>query len=69
MFLTKASETLNHSSGALGAAYGNARVYGNLIKARSGRVLQYVGTPSVARDMLRIVEAYGEDKLQYWGFS
>ena len=62
-------ETLNHSASAFGAAYGNALVYGDLIKTRSERVLQYVGTPSVARDMLRIVEAHGEDKLQYWGFS
>lgn len=29
---------------------------------------RFVGTPSVATDMLRITEKLGQDKLQYWGF-
>ncbi|OBT56517.1 hypothetical protein VE04_04263 [Pseudogymnoascus sp. 24MN13] len=32
-------------------------------------VLSYVGTTSVARDMLEILTQMGEDKLRYWGFS
>ncbi|KFZ02270.1 hypothetical protein V500_00266 [Pseudogymnoascus sp. VKM F-4518 (FW-2643)] len=32
-------------------------------------VLSYVGTTSVARDMLEILTQMGEDKLKYWGFS
>lgn len=29
----------------------------------------YINTPFVARDMLEIVDALGEEKLQYWGIS
>lgn len=68
-FLLDFAKTLNHTSSAFGEAYGNARNYGNIAKARMGEYAQYVGTPAVARDMLSIVKAYGEDKLQYWGFS
>ena len=32
-------------------------------------ILSHVSTDNVARDMLRIVEAYGQTKLQYWGIS
>ena len=32
-------------------------------------VLSYVGTTSVARDMLEILTQMGEEKLKYWGFS
>jgi hypothetical protein len=30
---------------------------------------RFVSTPSVARDMLQIMEKAGEEKLKYWGFS
>jgi pimeloyl-ACP methyl ester carboxylesterase len=29
----------------------------------------YINTPFVARDMLKIIDALGEDQLQYWGLS
>ena len=32
-------------------------------------VAERMSTPLVARDMLSIVEALGQDKLQYWGIS
>ncbi|KFY02207.1 hypothetical protein O988_02320 [Pseudogymnoascus sp. VKM F-3808] len=32
-------------------------------------VLSYIGTTSVARDMLEILMQMGEEKLKYWGFS
>ncbi|KAJ7066946.1 TAP-like protein-domain-containing protein [Mycena amicta] len=32
-------------------------------------VLQYLTTDNVARDLLRITEAFGFEKLQYWGVS
>ncbi|KAJ7223535.1 TAP-like protein-domain-containing protein [Mycena pura] len=32
-------------------------------------ILQYITTDNVARDMLRITEAFGFEKLQYWGVS
>lgn len=30
---------------------------------------RFVGTASVARDMLHMIEKLGEEKLKYWGFS
>ncbi|KZM25686.1 hydrolase [Ascochyta rabiei] len=32
-------------------------------------IAPYISTPFVARDMLKIIDALGEDKLQYWGIS
>jgi pimeloyl-ACP methyl ester carboxylesterase len=32
-------------------------------------VALFLSTPFVARDMLEILDAIGEDKLQYWGIS
>ena len=69
MFLIEFVKTLNHSTSALGEAYGHSHNYGSIAKAEIGEVAQYVGTPAVARDMLSIVEALGQDKLQYWGIS
>jgi pimeloyl-ACP methyl ester carboxylesterase len=37
--------------------------------AKSGDILPYVGTNNVARDMDRIRQALGEDKISYFGFS
>jgi hypothetical protein len=31
--------------------------------------LRHINTDQTARDMLRIVEAHGRTKIQYWGFS
>jgi len=31
--------------------------------------LRFINTDHTARDMLRIVQAHGRDKIQYWGFS
>ena len=60
---------MNSSDTALGALYADAQILGNLAHARMAHVAQYVGTPTVARDMLSIIRAHGIDKLQYWGFS
>ena len=42
---------------------------GMLAKDRDDGSLVHFNTPNTARDMLRIAEALGEEKLQYWGFS
>ncbi|KAF8599728.1 alpha/beta-hydrolase [Ceratobasidium sp. AG-I] len=39
------------------------------LKNGNRRMLESVGTASVAQDMARIVEALGEDGLNYWGYS
>ena len=42
---------------------------GDRINANFGDTLKYATTDNVARDMLRIVEAYGREKIQYYGIS
>jgi pimeloyl-ACP methyl ester carboxylesterase len=43
--------------------------YGTVAKTRLSGVAEYVGTPTVARDMLAITKAHGFDRLSYWGVS
>ena len=70
LFLTyKATDNLNQSSTSLYSLYGHAQIIGNIAVERLDGIAQYVGTPTVARDMMSIVKAFGRDKLQYWGFS
>ena len=47
---------------------GNRR-FANGCKARSGRVLPYVGTRIVAQDLDRVRQAVGDRKLTYLGYS
>jgi hypothetical protein len=58
---------LNASSDALGRMWARAQVYNSLAGERGS--IQHINTDNTARDMLRIVEAHGKEKLQYWGFS
>ncbi|EJC98089.1 alpha/beta-hydrolase [Fomitiporia mediterranea MF3/22] len=60
---------LNASMSSLGEAYARGKILSNLVKDRARYVAERVSTPLVARDMLSIVKAFGQDKIQYWGFS
>ncbi|KAL5520071.1 hypothetical protein ACEPAG_1731 [Sanghuangporus baumii] len=53
----------------LGESYARARVLANLVEDRAQFIAEHVSTPLMARDMLSIVDASGQDQLQYWGFS
>ena len=44
-------------------------VLGRLAEDSDDGYLRHINTDQTARDMLRIVEAHGRTKLQYWGFS
>jgi hypothetical protein len=44
-------------------------VFGQLAEDRNDGYLRHINTDQTARDMLRIVEAHGRTKIQYWGFS
>ncbi|KAL5524558.1 hypothetical protein ACEPAF_9698 [Sanghuangporus sanghuang] len=68
-FFLEFPETLNSSSSSLGEAFARANIAGNIVADRARFVAERVSTPLVARDMLSIVKAFGQDKLQYWGFS
>ncbi|TDL14566.1 hypothetical protein BD410DRAFT_833037 [Rickenella mellea] len=49
---------VNATVDALGIAYGQASVLGQLAKARTRHSAEHVGTPVVARDMLSIIKAH-----------
>ena len=60
---------LNASTATLGEAFGLSQIVGDLAVIRAQKAAEHVSTPGVARGTLGIVKAYGDDKLQYWGFS
>ncbi|KAF9026342.1 hypothetical protein BDZ89DRAFT_1067689 [Hymenopellis radicata] len=66
------STTLNATNDplALSRMWANGQVLGQLTKDRdTSGLLEFIGTDNVARDMLRITEANGQDDLMYWGVS
>ncbi|KAF8900304.1 TAP-like protein-domain-containing protein, partial [Mucidula mucida] len=60
---------LGYSPDGVGKAWATASVTGELALERDNGLLAHINTDQTARDMLRITEAYGYEKLQYWGFS
>ncbi|KAI5119054.1 hypothetical protein M0805_005920 [Coniferiporia weirii] len=68
-FYMQQEMNMNATLSSLGDAYARSHILGKLAADRAGVVVEHMSTPTVARDMLRIVEASGQDKLQYWGFS
>ncbi|SJL01172.1 uncharacterized protein ARMOST_04490 [Armillaria ostoyae] len=60
---------VNTTSDQIPHLWASAQVIAELVKERDNGILNYVSTDNVARDMLRISEAAGQEKLQYWGFS
>ncbi|KAK0460830.1 TAP-like protein-domain-containing protein [Armillaria novae-zelandiae] len=50
-------------------AWAEAAITGQLASERDTGILEHINTDQTARDMLKITEAYGRQKLQYWGFS
>ncbi|KAF9255261.1 hypothetical protein L218DRAFT_967471 [Marasmius fiardii PR-910] len=60
---------LNHSSLTLESSWARNKITGRLAAERDHSVLAHINTDQTARDMLRITEAHGREKLQYWGFS
>ncbi len=50
-------------------AWAQAAITGQLAGERDTGILEHINTDQTARDMLKITEAYGRQKLQYWGFS
>ncbi|KAJ6603511.1 TAP-like protein-domain-containing protein [Mycena vulgaris] len=64
--------SLNQSSHALSEGWADYQLLGQLAlanDAHAGHYLQHMSTDNIARDMLRITEAFGFEKLQYWGIS
>ncbi|KAK0479962.1 TAP-like protein-domain-containing protein [Armillaria luteobubalina] len=63
------SSAVNTTSDQIPHLWASAQVIAELAKERDNGILNYISTDNVARDMLRISEAAGQEKLQYWGFS
>ncbi|KAJ7785006.1 hypothetical protein DFH07DRAFT_934914 [Mycena maculata] len=61
--------SMNASADALPRAWAQGIIEGQLAGARDDGSLRFINTDHTARDMLRIVQAHGREKLQYWGFS
>ncbi|KAK0429846.1 TAP-like protein-domain-containing protein, partial [Armillaria borealis] len=59
----------NTTSDEIPYLWASAQVIAELAKERDNGTMNYISTDNIARDMLRINEAAGQAKLQYWGFS
>lgn len=62
-------DALNASAEVLPRSVARAQLMGHLAEDRDDGTLRHITTENIARDMLSIVRASGDDKLQYWGFS
>lgn len=60
---------MNETSDAIPKRYAQASILGKLAEQRSLESVSHVSTAEVARDMLSITEAFGREKVLYWGFS
>ncbi|KAJ7795162.1 Alpha/Beta hydrolase protein [Mycena olivaceomarginata] len=58
----------NASSGVLAETRAKGQILGTLAQNRNDHY-EYMTTDNTARDMLRITEAFGWEKVQYWGIS
>ncbi|KAJ7490993.1 Alpha/Beta hydrolase protein [Mycena latifolia] len=62
--------SLNQSADAVAQQWARGQLVGQLAVNRNEKnYIQYMTTDNTARDMLRITEAFGFEKLQYWGIS
>ncbi|KAJ3500369.1 hypothetical protein NLJ89_g9828 [Agrocybe chaxingu] len=59
----------NNSYEGIARTWASARLLGQLAAENDDGYLKHINTDQTARDMLRIVEAHGREKIQYWGFS
>ncbi|KAL4249302.1 Serine protease/Carboxylesterase S33 [Pleurotus pulmonarius] len=62
-------DALNASTEVLPRSIARARLMGHLAEDQDDGMLRHITTENIARDMLSIAQASGDDKLQYWGFS
>lgn len=64
-------ESLNATTDALASFWARNQVIGRLAveRDREKDILAHINTENTARDMLQIIQAHGQDKIHYWGFS
>ncbi|KAJ7730614.1 hypothetical protein DFH07DRAFT_848650, partial [Mycena maculata] len=61
--------SMNAPTDTLPRAWAQGIIERQLAGERDDGNLRFINTAHTARDMLRIVQAHGREKLQYWGFS
>ncbi|KAJ6546128.1 hypothetical protein B0H10DRAFT_2243789 [Mycena sp. CBHHK59/15] len=62
--------SLNASSNAVSKTWGDFGLLGQLaLQSDTEHHLQHMSTDNIAHDMLQITQAFGFEKLQYWGIS
>jgi len=54
---------------SVASTYARSQAVGGQASKTDDGSLRFLNTDHTARDMLSIVRAHGEEKLQYWGFS
>ncbi|KAK0228236.1 TAP-like protein-domain-containing protein [Armillaria fumosa] len=62
-------EELGGKPEGVSTAWAKATITGRLAGERDTGILAHINTDHTARDMLKITQAYGYEKIQYWGFS
>jgi len=60
---------VNSSVEGIARTWARSKVVGQLAAEQDYGYLRHINTDQTARDMLSIVEAHGQSKIQYWGFS
>ncbi|PPQ95837.1 hypothetical protein CVT26_015967 [Gymnopilus dilepis] len=65
----KSDLIVNNSDSGVARTWARAQVIGKLAAESDGGYLRHINTENTARDMLHIVKAHGQSKLQYWGMS
>jgi hypothetical protein len=60
----------NTTQDAVVRVLGSALIDSELAQMRDeAGILPHINTENTARDMMTIVNAHGQEKIQYWGFS
>ena len=68
-FLIQYEQDVNATETSIGRAFAQKTLLGKLAVERVQDVAKTMTTPTVVRDMLSFMNAVGQEKLQYWGFS
>ena len=55
--------------GNIGLTLAKGKVTNSIFGQNAAEYLQYINTPNTAADMLQIVKAHGQEKLNYYGVS
>ncbi|KAF4574323.1 hypothetical protein EYR40_005957 [Pleurotus pulmonarius] len=70
LFANPYFDNTNATSDGVGRMWARAQIVGALATQQDqDHLFEHLNTENTARDMLRMVEAHGEERLRYWGFS